>query len=74
MGRIEGREANERTSLGDENLILSQMSGGSVVFAVCDTPGVEWNSETDGRLIYRMGRRRPVEVHTQSGGSSQRYC
>jgi hypothetical protein len=46
VGRIEGREANERTSLGDKNLILSQMSGGSVVFAVGDTPGVEWNSES----------------------------
>jgi len=48
MGRIKGRETEVRTRLGDEDLILSQMAGGSVVFAVRNTPGVEWNAETDG--------------------------
>jgi len=38
VGRIKGGEADVRTSLGDEDLILGQMSGGSVVFAMCDTP------------------------------------
>ena len=48
MGRIQGRETEVRASLGNEDLILSQMTGGSVVFAMRNTPGVEWNSETDG--------------------------
>ena len=38
VGRIEWREADERTGLGDEDLVLGQVSGGSVVFAVRDTP------------------------------------
>ena len=38
VGRIEWREANERTSFGDKDLVLGQVSGGSVVFAVRDSP------------------------------------
>lgn len=48
MGRIQGRETEVRASLGNEDLILGQMTGGSVVLAMRDAPGVEWNSETDG--------------------------
>lgn len=48
MGRVKWRETEVRACLGDEYLILSQMTGGSVVFAMRNTPGVEWNSETDG--------------------------
>ena len=55
MGRIEGRETKVRASLGNEDLILSQMTGGSVMLAMCNTPGVEWNSETDGELIQPDG-------------------
>jgi len=35
---IKGRETDVRTSFGDEDLILSQMSGGSMVFAMRDAP------------------------------------
>ena len=38
VGRIEWREADVRTSLGNEDLVLGQVGGGSVVFAVRDTP------------------------------------
>jgi hypothetical protein len=50
VGGIEGRETDERASLGNEHLILSQMASGSVVLAVCNTPGMVWNSKTDGEL------------------------
>lgn len=58
MGRIEGRETEVRASLGNEDLILSQMTGGSVVFAMCNTPGMEWNSETDGKLMQPDGAKK----------------
>ena len=74
VGRVKGREADVRTSLGDEDLVLGQMSGGSVVFAMCDTPRVEWNSETDGKSVNPVERKGGVERRTQSVGSSRLYC
>ena len=62
MGGIERRETEERASLGNEDLILSQMTGGGVVFSMCDTPRVEWNSETDGELMQPDGAKRPVGI------------
>jgi len=38
MGRIEWRETDVGTSLGNEDLVLGEVGGGSVVFAVCDSP------------------------------------
>jgi len=38
VGRIEWREADKSTSLGNKDLVLGQVSGGSVVFAVRDSP------------------------------------
>lgn len=61
MGRIDGRETEERASLGDEDLILSQVTSGSVVFAMCDTPRVEWNSETNGELTEPDGVKKTGE-------------
>jgi len=52
MGRIKRRETEVRARLGDEDLILSQMTSGSVVFAVRNPPGVVWNPETDGKLVH----------------------
>ena len=48
IGGIEGGKVEERTSLGNEDLILTQMAGGRVVLPMRDAPRVEWNSETDG--------------------------
>ena len=72
MGRIKGRETEVRASFGNKDLILSQMAGRSVVPAMGNTPGVEWNSETDGQLA--RSEKRSVETHTQNGGSNQRRC
>jgi len=74
MSRVQRRETEVRASLGDENLILSQMAGGSVVLAMCDTPGVKWNSETNGQSIEPDGVKEAGGTHTRSGGSSRRHC
>jgi len=38
VGRIKRRETDEGTGFGNEDLVLGQVGGGSVVFAMCDTP------------------------------------
>lgn len=48
MGRIKWRKTKVRASLGDKDLILSQMGGRCVVLAMRDTPRVEWDAETGG--------------------------
>jgi hypothetical protein len=46
VGGIEGQNTEEGTSLRDEGLILGQVTGGSVVLGMRNTPRVKWNSET----------------------------
>lgn len=48
VGRIKWRKTKVRASLGDKDLILSQMGGRCVVLAMRDTPRVEWDAETGG--------------------------
>jgi hypothetical protein len=50
VGRIKRRKTNVRASLGDEDLILSQVGGRGVVLAMSDAPRVERNPEADCKV------------------------
>jgi len=46
VGGIQGRSTEGGTSLWNEDLVLGQVTGGSVVLAMSNAPRVVWNSET----------------------------
>lgn len=46
VGRIQRRKTKESAGLGDKDLILGQMAGGSVVLAVSDAPRMKWDTES----------------------------
>lgn len=49
--RIERRKATLGTGAWDKDLILSHMTGHCMVFGMCYTPGMEWDSKTDMKNV-----------------------